>query len=470
MLKTLVDVHAGRALGLGLLFLSSLAYRSQNKDVFGLWSWPYLAIVLVITTMFFLAAVHSWMRSRQPNLRGGQLSLRSVCSELAFLMWGVGYFFNGLDVSQYWGQIADLNAFGTASPLAALLLWGALLIAILGLAETVVPGGRKSRWGATLLAVWVTAVLLVFVEGGCRISAIVAPESQGYPTYTTALWARKFVALNQAGFRDLEHSRPPAWKNRQLLVVGDSLAFGWGLPRTVDRFGEQLVEELNRGAGPHWASLNASRGDTHTLTHMEFLQSLQGLRPDVTLLLYAFNDIDYLTQVTPRDGQSEHAKSFLARISPARILFKNSFLFQDIYVRFRLMTYHPSPEDPDPYENDALLETHFLDLDRFVSLASTTSAIVAIIPFNIGVTANTDADGQYSHFVKAAIAHGLPIWTAGPDVFSGHAYKDLVVNKLDSHPNELAHHLLASSIAGRVQVAMGEQVQTDLISRIVSQR
>lgn len=470
MLKTLVDVHAGRVIGLGLLFLGSLAYRSQNKDVFSLWSWPYLAIVIVITTLFLLAAVHSWTRSRQPNLHSGQISIRSVCSELAFLMWGVGYFVNGLDSSENWGQIADLNAFGTASPLAALLLWGALLTAILGLAETVVPGGRQSRWGATLLAVWVTAILLVLVEGECRISAIVAPQSQGYPTYTTALWARKFVSLNQAGFRDLEHSRPPAGEHQQLLVVGDSLAFGWGLPRTVDRFGEQLVEQLNKRAGAHWTSLNASRGDTHTLTHMEFLQSMQGLRPDVTLLLYAFNDIDYLAQVTPRDGQSEQAKSVLTRISPARLLFKNSFLFQDIYVRFKLMTYRSSPEDTDPYENDALLEAHFRDLDRFISLASARSAIVAIVPFNIGVTANRDAGRHYSHFVKAAIAHGLPIWPAGPDVFSGHAYKDLVVNKLDSHPNELAHHLLASSIAGRVQVAMGEQFQTDLTSRIASQR
>ena len=122
---------------------------------------------------------------------------------------------------------------------------------------------------------------------------------------------------------------------------------------------------------------------------------------------YAFNDIDYLAQVTPREGQSEHATSFFAAISPVRILFKNSFLFQSIYVRLRLLTYAPSPELSNPYENNALLNEHFRDLDRFVSLASTSSTLVTIVPFNIGVVASKDVGSDYNHFVKAASAHGL---------------------------------------------------------------
>lgn len=463
MLKALVHVHAGRVIGLGLFFISSLAYRSENRDVFGLWSWPYLAIVVIAGVLFVLAIAHAWSRRRQPDLRGNQPSLGSVCSDLAWLMWGAGYFLNGLDTSQNWGQIADLNAFGSAYPTAVLLLWASWLVAILGLAESVIPRGRASRWGAILLAIWVTTVLLLLVEGGVRIVALVAPESQGYPTYTTALWSRKFVSLNQSGFRDEEHPHPFSLETKRLLVVGDSLAFGWGLPRPEDRFGEQLVQRLNESTGAEWKSLNASRGDTHTLTHIEFLKTMQEHRPDVTILLYAFNDIDYLAQVTPREGQSEHANSFVSRISPVRLLFKNSFLFQGIYVRFRLMTYSPPPEENDPYGKEALLAMHFRDLDRFISLASASSAVVAIVPFNIAVAASTDANHHYNRFIQAAIAHGLPIWPAGQEVFSGHAYKDLVVNKLDSHPNELAHRLLADNIAGRMHVAR-KQVPADSTS------
>lgn len=464
ILKASVRAHAARVIGLGLFLFGSLAYRSENRDVFGLWSWPYLAIVVISGALFLMAVAHSWTRSRQLNLDTYQPSIGSMCLELAVLMWGTGYFLNGLDASRNWGQIADLNVFGSSHPLAALVLWGALLVATLGLAETVVPRGRTSKAGAIMLAIWVTAVLLLLIEGGIRVFAIVAPESQGYPTYTTALWSRKFVSLNQAGFRDAEHPRPASGDHQRLLVVGDSLAFGWGLPHTEDRFGEQLAKRLNQWTGVEWTSLNASIGDTHTLTHIEFLKAMQGHQPDVTLLLYAFNDIDYLAQVTPREGQSEHAGSLLARISPVRILFKNSFLFQSIYIRLRLMTYAPSPEDSDPYGNDALLDEHFRDLDRFVSLASTSSTLVAIVPFNIVVVASKDASSHYNHFVKAAAAHGLPIWPAGPEVFSGHAYKDLVVNTLDSHPNERAHQLLADRIADRVQVALERHLQTHVTS------
>lgn len=470
MLKTLVHFHIGRAIGLGLFFLGSLAYRSQNKDVFGLWSWPYLVIVVTAGVMFLVAVAHSWIRSRQLDFNGHQPSIGSEFSEMAFLMGGSGYFLNGLDDSRNWGQIADLNAFGSSYPVAALLLWGALLVAMLGLAETVVPRGRASRWGAIILAIWVTVVVLLLIEGGIRVSAIVAPEPQGYPTYTTALWSRKFVSFNQAGFRDAEHSRPPFAEHHRLLVVGDSLAFGWGVNRTEDRFGEQLAGQLNKRTGAVWKALNASIGDTHTITHIEFLKAMQVHQPDIILLLYAFNDIDYLAQVTPREGQSEQASSFLGRISPVRFLLKNFFLFQEIYVRLRLMTYGTSPRNSDPYENDALLDVHFRDLARFISLASTSSTVVAIIPFDIGVVESTAARSRYNHFIKAAIAHGLPIWPAGQEVFSGHAYKDLVVNKLDSHPNELAHQLLADSIADRVQVALGRQVQAELNTRTVVQR
>ena len=459
ILEASVRAHAARVIGLGLFFFGSLAYRSQNRDVFGLWSWPYLALIVMSGALFLMVVANAWIRSRRLSFDACQPSLVSVCFDFAVLMWGTGYFINGLDASRNWGQIADLNLFGSSHPLAALVLWAALLVATLGLAELVVPSGRTSKAGAIILAIWVTAVLLVSIEGGIRVFAIVAPQSQGYPTYTTALWTRKFVSLNQAGFRDAEHAPLASVGHQRLLVVGDSLAFGWGLPHTKDRFGEQVAKRLHQLKGVEWTSLNASLGDTHTLTHIKFLKTMQELKPNITILLYAFNDIDYLAQVTPREGQSEHASSFLARISPVRILFENSFLFQNIYVRLRLLTYAPPTDLSNPYENDALLNEHFHDLDRFVSLASASSTVVAIVPFNIGVVASKDVSSDYNHFVKAATAHGLPIWPAGPEVFSGHVYKDLIVNMLDSHPNELAHQLLADRIADRVQVALETHLQ-----------
>ncbi|HET6675356.1 MAG TPA: SGNH/GDSL hydrolase family protein [Nitrospiraceae bacterium] len=466
MLKTLTECHVSRAVGLGLFFFSSLVYRSQNREVFDLWSWPYVLIVMTAGLIFVMSLGHSWWCYRQLGLLRTRVSLAAVHIDLAILLWGVGYFLNGFEAPRNWGQIADLNLFGSSNPAAAVLLWSALLTAVLSMAERVVPRGRASRLGAIMLAVWITAVVLLLGEGGLRFWSIVAPEPQGYPTYTTAMWARKFTSFNHAGFRDQEHARIKSGETQRLLIIGDSLAFGWGLNQTEDRFGEQLAERLNIRTTAQWEVLNASLGDTDTLTHIRFLKAMQAYQPNVILLLYAFNDIDYLVPVTPREGPSEHMNGLLDRLSPVRLLFTNLFLFQELYVRLRALTYQLSPAEGDPYNDDAILNKHFQDLTRFVLLASRSGATVAIVPFDIKVTASPVLSKRYEHFVQMAIAHGLPIWSAGSELFAKHPYKALIVNKLDSHPNALAHRVLADGIVARLQTSFHGEVQ---VTRQMSQ-
>ncbi len=456
----LLDARIGRTVGLGLFFLGTLAYRSEHAVIWGRWSCPYIAIILTAGALFLLSLRHSWMCRRQPNPSRATVSLRSVCLDAAILFWATGYIVNGFEAPRNWGQIADANVFGSSIPAAALLLWAGLLAAVLSLAEIVVPRGRTSRAGAVLLAAWLTAVLLTFMEGGLRVWSILAAEPQGYPTYATAMWVRRFVAYNTAGFRDGEHSQTPVVGQHRLLIVGDSLAFGWGLKHPEDRFGEQLAARLQRETGFGWEVMNASHGDTHTLTHIRFLQSMKQYKPDVVLLLYAFNDIDYLVSVTPREGPSEHMQGIMNRLNPTHILFANLFAFQELYVRLRVLGYQLSVDSESPYSQDAVLERHFEDLDRFVALASSLGTTVAIVPFDIRVAASQPISEQYYHFIRAAQAYGLPIWPAGPKVFSTYSYKDLVVNKLDSHPNAVAHQLLAAHIARPLQLALEDATQT----------
>jgi hypothetical protein len=463
MWNVAVHCHLGRTIGLGLFFVATLAYRSQNPAVFGIWSWPYLVIVLAAGTLFLGSVLHSRSCHQDVHLRRETPSLQSVCVDLAILLWGMGYVLNGFEAARNWGQIADLNFFGSANPPAVLLFWGAMVMAWLSVAGPVVAVGRASRIGRGIVAVWVTVIVLLVAEGGVRLWAIVSPQPQGYPTYTTALWSRKFASLNQLGFRDAEHPVRKSPDVQRVLIVGDSLAFGWGVTRTEDRFGEQLAEHLKKQTAAKWEVLNASLGDTDTLTHIHYLQTMQRYEPNVILLLYAFNDIDYVVPVTPREGPSEPMTGLRDRLSPGRLLFTNSFLFQDIYVRVRMLAYqaaaHEGQPYEDPYHNDAILARHLRDVSRFVSVASQTGALVAIVPFDIKIAASPAHRDRYTHFVHAATAHGLPIWPAGPEVFAGHAYNDLIVNKLDSHPNALAHHLLAARIVQPLHGALQGNIQ-----------
>ena len=67
--------------------------------------------------------------------------------------------------------------------------------------------------------------------------------------------------------------------------------------------GEKLVEHLKKRTTVQWEVMNASLGDTETLAHIQVLETMQTYHTDVILLLYAFNDIDYLVPVTPREGR-----------------------------------------------------------------------------------------------------------------------------------------------------------------------
>ena len=82
------------------------------------------------------------------------------------------------------------------------------------------------------------------------------------------------------------------------------------------------------------------------------------------------------------------------------------------------------------------------------------------------MTASPVLSKRYEHFVQMAIAHGLPIWSAGSELFAKHPYKALIVNKLDSHPNALAHRLLADGIVARLQTSFHGEVQ---VTRQMSQ-
>lgn len=459
MMKTLVHCRAGRAIGFGLFFLGALLYRSDNRDVLGWWSWSYVAVVVSSGAIFVLALVRSWRLSR-PSLSCGTGSSRhSGLFDIGYLLWGGGYLLRALDPPDGWGEIAELNAFGSSNPAAALLFWGALVLACLSLARTVVPRGRASTWGAILLASWVSAVVLLLVEGGLRVSTFLAPQPPGYPTYATSIWYRQFVSLNRGGYRDVDHAIAAPNSRRRVLVVGDSLAFGFGVDRMEERFGEQLAGLLTARTGGEWETINASKNNTHTLTHIEFVEAMQGYQPDVVLLLYAFNDIDYLAQVTPTGGPKERPTSVLERLSLGRFLYNNSFLYQEVYVRLWMWRYRIPSGEKNPYDDDALLTAHFHDLSRFTNLAAASGAVVAIVPFDIKVTANSAVNRRYDHFVKAAAAYGLPVWSAGVEVFAGHSYKELAINKLDSHPNALAHRLLANRVADHVRTVMGRQLE-----------
>jgi hypothetical protein len=433
------------ATGLTLFVASLPLYVSwSSRQVLGRWSYPYAAFLLACVATWLIFLVATGRHSSQGRMVTSASPAWRRLVDIAVCMWGLGYFLGALDSSHNAAKVLDLNLVGSTFPPAALLEWAA--IAAVGVALATLLGRvLPSQWENSALVVGAVTFLLILGEGAARVKAIAYPETQGFPTYSSQLWHRKHVKLNSLGYRDAEHERRKAIGVRRLLVVGDSYTYGVGVASVEQRFAEQLGQLLNSRVGETWEVISAGKPDTHTLQHIAFLEQMLAFSPDLILLLYVFNDIDYLSPVTPRPGILEQ-RGIGQRLNPVRLLFLNSYLFQELYVRWRKVSFGMTSRKPprDPYGDRELMNTHFVDLDRFVQIAGGGGALVKIVAFDNLIGTSPRLAVRYRGFVRAAEAHGLPVCSLAK-AFVNRAPDALQVNALDGHPNALANRLAAET-------------------------
>ena len=441
----LLALRMGTTLGLALFAFSLLFYRSHtDHSVFGIWSYSFSALVAVI-----YLGLASWVfRTLRPGripTGSGQSQRAAAPFELGVLFWGFAYFISALDDRKNAGRITDLDFVGSIAPIASILEWLALCLWALAVLLAIMPRFRDRR-GGIAVSVAATVFTLLAVEGGLRIFFAIAPMTQGFPTHAGELWTRRYVSLNSEGFRDAEHSKAVDPAVLRLLVVGDSFAYGEGIKRTADRFGEQLAGRLAAATGKSWVSMNASRGGTHTLDHIEFLRRMLPYRPRLVVLLYVFNDIDYLFHVTP-DWKA-------SRYSPVGVLYSNSYLFQQVYMLYTRVT-SARIDDVAAYEDDKLVSRHLVDVERFVTLAAEHGARVFVVPIDASVARSGGLRPGHRNFARLSEKAQIPLIPA-LEVFKGEKYDGLIVNWLDLHPNERAYRIAATRVADELHRRLSE--------------
>jgi hypothetical protein len=465
----------GSTLGLLLFFIGLLRYRSyENQAVLGRWSYPFSVLILVTGLLLLVGIARSW-KARQRQV-SNSVKLGSVLVDFAILSWGCAYVWDAIQASDNGNRIATLELFGSIMPAPAFLEWLALVLLSLAAANSMWKN-RNCKWSKVGLTIWPIVLLVLMIEGAVRLVTFVAPTTSGFPTYSSTLWWKKYVHLNREKFRDQEHTVEREANIRRLLVVGDSFAFGQGVNRVEDRFGEQLAKKLTERTAESWEAINASIGGTNTLDHIKFIESMQAYQPNLVILLYVNNDINYLEDkaTTPRrdrpylfqvirSAASVNSGLGLGRVDPIRILYLNSYLFQEVFVRIRSILYNFSyfeeneNEKTNLLKDRAILTEHLSDISRFVSIAAQTGGVVAVVPFDISITVKADYLHRYTDFVNEALSFGISIWPV-ERAFMGYDFTQLTVNKLDGHPNELANHLLAELVAERALQDLHNRVE-----------
>jgi hypothetical protein len=446
-MRTRSLIHAARLAGLLLFFAALLIHESEgNRLPYLPWSLKYTLIVVLLLVPIGREAIclkrstlglESQLHAEAPRV----LLAAAVC------LWGgayaVGTFVGGAPPERAVGLVFT----GALHALSATLEWSSAVLALAGLVWWAALGA--GRTGRNLLMAAASAGFTILVaEGVARAAVYVRPQVEGFPTYSQRLWHAKHVRLNEHGYRDGSHPLIPPPGVGRIAIVGDSYAFGHGIADPADRFGEVLTARLSGLTGMRWIPINLGRSDTHTRQHIHAATEGLSFHPQIVILLYVFNDIDYLFQVTGRTLHiTEHPRTLASRLHPIRIVFWNSYLAQTLYVRGRgLLWERDAYRGMDAYGDSALLAAHFTDIAVLAARVRTSGAIPVVVPFDIEIANGGQFLARYRSFVQAANDMGIPVVSL-EDALGNHTANELVVSRLDRHPNELANRLAAEAVA-----------------------
>lgn len=123
------------------------------------------------------------------------------------------------------------------------------------------------------------------------------------------------VRTNSHGHRDREFELENAPGRLRIMMIGDSLTFGWGVPQ--DRTFSKVVEARLRDGGAEVEVINTGVGNYNTIMEVEtFLASGQRFRPDIVILNYFINDAERIPS---------YDYSLLERYSRAWAFFASRF-------------------------------------------------------------------------------------------------------------------------------------------------
>jgi len=143
-------------------------------------------------------------------------------------------------------------------------------------------------------------ILLIASLSICFLTAelilrILVPDSPPGTTYG------KSVKMNTDGFRDRDFIIPKPANTYRILVLGDS--FAWGVGLTLEEtLSKQLEKRLIDAANKNIEVINASIPGMNTVEELLLLKE-KGLKydPDMILLIYNLNDIDFLPQLSSKN-------------------------------------------------------------------------------------------------------------------------------------------------------------------------
>ena len=327
-------------------------------------------------------------------------------------------------------------------------------------------GPRLERWTANLYVLLIsTLVMLLAVEWGLRIfnpfgveffhilpyhmQGMVNDSRLGYrhPESVAYLLGSNQVKINAHGLRDEEVPFAKPDDEKRILILGDSVTFGWGVSQG-ETFSDRMEPLLQQQTGTRWQVINAGVNGYNTEQEATYLR-IEGMRysPDFVLLIYVSNDVDAVLDpnVTTWRRYPSWPPSLPEAINRLKQL---SYLLQltHLFIRMNEMDLARAAatiegEAASGRENRSMTGHPNWLQSKEALLDIARQSREAGIPFLVGLYSSLDSGFDPAFVADLQDAgidaiHLQPAWKGIPENVAH-------VSRIDSHPSALVHESIA---------------------------
>ena len=357
---------------------------------------------------------------------------------------------------------------GRYSAAYAILLGGiALVVVLLGLLLRRHPP-LLVRWSGNVYAFLLSALIaLGLAEVGLRVfkpwgieffhtlpyhmQGMVDHPQLGYvhPKSISYELGANRVELNSHGLRDEEIQYTKAPNERRILVLGDSVTFGWGVSQG-ETFSDRMEPLLSVETGKKWQVINAGVNGYNSKQEATYFR-IEGMQysPDIVILVYVDNDVDAVfdPNVTTWRRYPDWPASFPQLLERMRSL---SYLYQLTKLFARMQGNGTNGEqasgDISPIRPASITSHTGWPASRAALEDIANRCRNARIPFLVAKQNGNDAA-----FFAALGKSGIEVITLAP-AEAGVPVNQLHVSRIDPHPSAIVHARFAKHLVDALRV------------------
>jgi lysophospholipase L1-like esterase len=331
-------------------------------------------------------------------------------------------------------------------------------------------GPRAVRWTANIYALLIsTVIMLVLVEWGMRLfnpfgvnlfhdlpyhmQGMVDDPLLGYkhPDSVDYMLGGNRIRINSQGLRDQEIPLVKPDDEKRILVLGDSVVFGWGVSQG-ESFSDRMEPLLHERTGHQWQVINTGVNGYNTEQEAMFLRT-EGLRysPDYVLLVYVSNDVEPV--LDPNSTTWRRYPSWPSSLPEALDrLRQTSFLFQltKLFTRMHRMDLARQAGMDNNSDATAPVSKSVIDHPNWPKSRAALLDIArqcknAHIPLLVAVDSGFDSES-----IAGLKNLGLDAIHLHP-ASNGLSIKQAYVSRIDPHPSAMLHQNIAAYLVDAMQ-------------------